>query len=178
MSQTLPDDGLLKAARLLTWFFQIVLAIGFAALLVAIPVLLFSSSHVADELVADATASAGTVAAAIAAVLFLGATMVALGFFFIRMLRQMINSVGDGDPFIIENADRLRQMGWIVVGIEIIKFPAGALAVFAAGQLKEGTFNIDVDFSFTGLLIALVLFILARVFRHGAAMREDLEGTV
>jgi hypothetical protein len=29
-----------------------------------------------------------------------------------------------------------------------------------------------------GLVVGLVLFILARVFRHGAAMREDLEGTV
>ncbi len=26
--------------------------------------------------------------------------------------------------------------------------------------------------------LALLLFILARVFRHGAAMRDDLEGTV
>jgi Fe-S cluster assembly ATPase SufC len=30
----------------------------------------------------------------------------------------------------------------------------------------------------TGILLVIILFILARVFRHGAAMREDLEGTV
>ena len=29
-----------------------------------------------------------------------------------------------------------------------------------------------------GILLALVLFILARVFREGAAMRSELEGTV
>ena len=29
-----------------------------------------------------------------------------------------------------------------------------------------------------GLFIVLVLFILARIFRHGATMRDDLEGTV
>ena len=28
------------------------------------------------------------------------------------------------------------------------------------------------------VLMVIVLFILARVFKHGAAMREDLEGTV
>ena len=38
--------------------------------------------------------------------------------------------------------------------------------------------SVDADFSTNGLLLALVLFILARVFRTGAKMREDLEGTV
>ena len=40
--------------------------------------------------------------------------------------------------------------------------------------------KIDTDFGFDGggILLILILFILARVFRHGAAMREDLEGTV
>ncbi|UUX98999.1 hypothetical protein [Sphingomonas sp. J315] len=35
-----------------------------------------------------------------------------------------------------------------------------------------------VDMSFDSLVLALVLFILARVFRHGTALRDDLEGTV
>jgi len=38
--------------------------------------------------------------------------------------------------------------------------------------------GLDTHMSLTGLLVGLVLLILARVFRHGAAMREDLEGTV
>ena len=36
----------------------------------------------------------------------------------------------------------------------------------------------DTHMSLTGLAVGLVLFILARVFRQGAAMRADLEGTV
>ena len=36
----------------------------------------------------------------------------------------------------------------------------------------------EASFDFGGLILILTLFILARVFRHGAAMREDLEGTV
>ena len=28
------------------------------------------------------------------------------------------------------------------------------------------------------ILLVIILFILARVFRHGASMRADLEGTV
>jgi hypothetical protein len=36
----------------------------------------------------------------------------------------------------------------------------------------------DAGIDFGGVLTALLLFILARVFREGAAMRKDLEGTV
>lgn len=178
MTDTLPNDGLLKAARFLITFLQIILGIGFTALLVATPVVLFSQSHIADELITTATASAGTIAVSIASVLILGAVMVAIGFYFLRLLKQMINSVGEGDPFISENADRLTRMGWLAVTIESLKIPTGAIAIFIATQVKEDTFTIDLDFSFTGLLVALVLFILARVFRHGADMRDDLEGTV
>jgi hypothetical protein len=41
--------------------------------------------------------------------------------------------------------------------------------------LKVG---IQVDLPLAGLFLALVLFILARVFREGTRMREDLEGTI
>jgi hypothetical protein len=45
---------------------------------------------------------------------------------------------------------------------------------------RHGDRGNDVDFglSFGGVLLALVLFILARVFRKGAEMRAELEGTV
>jgi hypothetical protein len=39
-------------------------------------------------------------------------------------------------------------------------------------------FTTNADFGGGGLLLTLVLFILARVFRKGAEMRADLEGTV
>ena len=47
---------------------------------------------------------------------------------------------------------------------------------YLASQFKDATsdFGITLD----GILLAVILFILARVFRQGAAMREDLEGTV
>ena len=56
----------------------------------------------------------------------------------------------------------------------------GELRVFALSLIdpqSKSAFDISPN-DLTGFLIVLVLFILARVFRHGAAMREDLEGTV
>ena len=52
----------------------------------------------------------------------------------------------------------------------------GAFAAWLAHEFRRA--HIEVGVSFSGILMALVLFILARVFREGARMREDLEGTV
>ena len=178
MPHTLPNDGLLKAAKFLSGFLQALLGLVAICLLVAVPVVLLSQKHVAEAMVADTSAGTGTVIGAIALTLLLGAVIMGSAFIFLRLLRQIINSVGEGDPFILENSERLRKMGWVVVLIEVLKFPVSALGNFLTAQLEPDTFTLDVNFSLTGMLIALVLFILARVFRHGAAMRADLEGTV
>jgi len=178
MTTTLPNDGLLKAARILTAIFMVLTAIGAVALIVAIPVVLLGQSHIADAMLPTADSALGGVLGALMIVLLCGSAIMALAFAFLRLLRQLIGTVGEGDPFIFENAVRLRTMGWIAVIVELTKIPAGAMAIFLAGQFETDHMQLDIDFSLTGILLALVLFILARVFRHGATMREDLEGTV
>jgi len=178
MTTSLSNDRLLKAARILTTIFMVLTAIACVGLVVAMPVVLLSQSHVAEIMLPTANSSLGGVLGAIMIVLLCGAAIMALAFSFLRLLRQMINTVGEGDPFILENAERLHKMGWIAVSVELAKIPAGAMVIFLASQLETDKLQVDLEFSFTGLLVALVLFILARVFRRGAEMREDLEGTV
>ena len=67
-------------------------------------------------------------------------------------------------------------MGWLVVGIEVLSIPAGVAAHFVTTHFHKD--HVEIGLSLGGVLLALVLFILARVFREGAAMREELEGTV
>ena len=69
-------------------------------------------------------------------------------------------------------------MGWLMLGVQALALPLGALGLFVARTLEEqgGTGDMVIDPS--GIVMVVVLFILSRVFRHGAAMREDLEGTV
>src|SRR3546814_13834954 len=93
-----------------------------------------------------------------------------------RLLRQLIGTVGEGDPFIFENAVRLRKMGWIAVIVELTKIPAGAMTIFLVGQFETDQMQIDIDFSLTGTLLALVLSILASVFRHGAEWKSVVLG--
>lgn len=101
-------------------------------------------------------------------------------FFFFAKMRALIESASNGDPFIPGNAQRLNTMAWLLLGSQILSVVVGELRVYAVSLIdpqSESGFDISPN-DLTGFLIVLVLFILARVFRHGAAMRDDLEGTV
>ena len=50
-----------------------------------------------------------------------------------------------------------RQFGWIALGVELLKFPIGAMSVFLAEQFEPETFKIALEFSPTGILVALRL---------------------
>jgi hypothetical protein len=111
----------------------------------------------------------------------MAATLVAAGIIYLSLrfvleLGRIVATVGEGDPFDPVNADRLTRMGWTALAIQVLGLILGALLLVMASHFKD--LGEDVDFSIGALVMALVLFILARVFRHGAAMREDLAGTV
>ena len=103
-----------------------------------------------------------------------------LAFRFLRDLWSIIGSVDEGDPFREENADLLNRMGWTALGAYITAFlialQASWLNSFEAGRISG--FDLEMDLGVGGILLFLTLFILARVFKIGATMREDLEGTV
>lgn len=101
-------------------------------------------------------------------------------FFFFGKMRALIESASKGDPFVPDNARRLNDMALLLLGSQVLTVIVGELRVYALSLIapqSEGTWDISPN-DLTGFLIVLVLFILARVFRHGAAMREDLKGTV
>ena len=111
--------------------------------------------------------------------MLLVALMIALGFVFLRYLRRIVDSVALGDPFVPVNADRLRNMAWLALAIQAIAIPATKLAIwFDAAPHKPNVHHGDDGLSLGALLLVLILFVLARVFRTGTAMRDELEGTV
>ena len=85
-------------------------------------------------------------------------------------LLDMVGTVRSGDPFVPENAARLKTIAWCVLANQLLELVFGILAaaVNAAGS------NIDWKFSLTGWLAVALLFVLARVFEEGTQMREDL----
>jgi hypothetical protein len=90
----------------------------------------------------------------------------------LRRLLRIVDSVRDGDPFILDNARHLEAIARSVAALEGLRVIVASIAavVWEAGKIEA--------FSFAGWLSVLLLFVLAGVFAQGARMRADLEGTV
>jgi hypothetical protein len=113
---------------------------------------------------------------AMRAVMVLGIAAVPVAHVVLARLLAIVGTVADGDPFVTENAARLKEIAWAVLGLELLHLAVGAVA--AAASTREAPFDLDWSFSVTRWLAVLLLFVLARVFEQGSLMREDLAGTV
>jgi hypothetical protein len=163
-----------------TWLLRIMmglLILGAIALVIALPFLWYFDAQVLAEIAKEEPKMAGiTSIAPLLALLAAAAVACGIAVQFVRTLLAMIQTVKDGDPFIADNAKRLETMGWLAVALQILGLVVGAAAMWAHALIDdvEG----DFDISLSGVVLVLLLFILARVFRAGAAMRDELEGTV
>ena len=109
-------------------------------------------------------------------VMLFGIVAVVLTHIVLTRLLAIVDTVSDGDPFILQNAARLQQIAWAVLAGEILHLVIVAIASGIA--TTETPIDIRWKMSITRWLVVLLLFVLARVFETGARMREDLEGTV
>ena len=172
-------DWLLVTAKVGTILVRVGIAIGMAAIGIAAAVTVINGGIPPEglKIVVNDTAS-GQITGAVLAAMAIALVSLTLAYDFVTRLAQIIDTVGAGDPFTLANAGRLTRMGWTAIAIQAIAVPEMLLSGWLKPQLADGTFSLSSDFSLTGIGLALVLFILARVFRKGAEMREDLEGTV
>ncbi|RJY09760.1 DUF2975 domain-containing protein [Aurantiacibacter aquimixticola] len=175
-------DPLLLAGKAITIFMQGVTGLAAAALLIAMPVLYFWRDDISAELATELGPQAGDFPLGSAlAVIALALIAVGIIFVFFGRLRRIIDTVGHGDPFAPENADRLNVMAWLLLAVQLIQVPImgiGLMVAKWADEVGHDDITIDAGIDLTGILMVIVLFILARVFKLGARMREDLEGTV
>lgn len=167
-------DPLLLSARIMLNLAMGLCTLIAGASLIAAPILIAWRDGVIRRIAAEG-APPETIWA-IVTVLGLLAICAGLAFFFFRHLYRIVGTVSAGAPFVPINAERLSAMGWIAVATQIILIPMKGLGGWI--EHVTGHVRIDIDVSLGGILLALVLFILARVFREGARMRADLEGTV
>lgn len=180
--QSNSNDLLLLAGKILTFIMQIFMGIAAAALLISPVVVITMLGDINAELATEFDGAVGPLPLApLFSSLALALGAVALIFLFFGNLRAIISTVGEGDPFVPANANRLNLMAWLLLGVQVIAVPlAGFLLWLAkwAEPMENADITVDSGLDLTGVIMVVVLFILARVFRHGAAMREDLEGTV
>lgn len=105
-----------------------------------------------------------------------GIVIMGLVWTMMRKLLAIINSVEHGDPFILENATRLRAIGWLMVAVQVLAIPLAMVAHNTAALF--GKHDVGMEIPLNGILAILLVFILADVFKRGAEMRDELEGTV
>jgi hypothetical protein len=109
-------------------------------------------------------------------IMIIGIVAVACAHRVLKRLLEIVETVRTDDPFASENAKRLKEIAWAVLGLEVLR----AINALVAANVSTPATTIDIGWSldFTRWLTVLLLFVLARVFEHGTRMRDDLEGTV
>lgn len=131
---------------------------------------------VMSALVGKPLDSAGAMIRGMRLLMAVGLAGVPIAHLILARLRAMVLTVRAGDPFVAENARRLNEIAVAVLALEVLHLAVGAI-VKGEAFVSPGT-HVDWSFSFTPWISVLLLFVLARVFEHGARMRVDLEGTV
>ena len=110
------------------------------------------------------------------AVAVLGLAVIPLNYVVLKKLLAIVETVREGDPFVAANAQRLQVIAWVLLALNLLSIVIGAIGQSVSTPAHP--VHLDAGFSINGWLTVLLTFLLARVFAKGAAMREDLEGTV
>ncbi|WP_226699910.1 DUF2975 domain-containing protein [Qipengyuania gaetbuli] len=180
MARIIPNDPLLATGKVLALILQGLCALAGVILFAVMLLLVLISQDLADGIVNanEFELIDNSLVSYIAILVMLSAIVAALFAFFGKM-RAIIVSVGEGDPFIAENAQRLGSMAWLLLGVEVLAVLVGLVRLYLANLASGGGDRLGFSiYDLTGPVMVLVLFILARVFRKGTEMRADLEGTV
>lgn len=90
-------------------------------------------------------------------------------------LLRIVATVEIGDPFVDANATRLMRIGWALLVLQLLDLCLGALGRWIVALRLDWTGWTP---SLGGWLAVAMVFVLARVFRIGARMRDDLAATV
>lgn len=100
----------------------------------------------------------------------------------VSLVRRIVRTLRDGQPFCRENARHLHRLGVLIIAAELFNhaFRVWVGAEFLERIQVEGlTLSTPTfDPSWTVIFLGLGFVVLAGVFREGVALREDVELTV
>ncbi|GJL95818.1 MAG: hypothetical protein DHS20C05_22230 [Hyphococcus sp.] len=96
---------------------------------------------------------------------------VAVMLFVVNRLLEILKTLRFGSPFVKENADRFRSVGYALLLGELAKFAFGFLTLFVDD-------NVDINSSMFSWLAIIAVFVLSEVFHEGSRMKEEQDLTV
>jgi hypothetical protein len=92
----------------------------------------------------------------------------------VHRLRRIFSTLSGGDPFHPDNVARLRLVGVLLAGLELMRYLVWAGSLW----LVQGLDRTGPSISLSGWFSILVVFVLAEVFREGARLRREAELTI
>jgi len=171
------NDRVLRTARLVVQVFSIANMLSAAGfLLTALLSFLFHdwlAGHLRGKY--GTALDAESVILALRIMFVLGIAACAAARAVLDRLAGIIATVGAGDPFVAANARRLEGLGWALLAWQLLDLTFGALVMWFD---RLGVDHATWTPAISGWVMVLLVFVLARVFRRGTQMRNDLEGVV
>ncbi len=92
------------------------------------------------------------------------------------LMRQIVRSVGKGQPFIPENGKRLRWIGLsilLIIGFDFLHDILLNLFITPRLTFDSIVFETSNHFDFRFILLALVILVIGEAFRIGAEMKKE-----
>lgn len=98
---------------------------------------------------------------------------VAVMLFTANRLLEILKTLRFGSPFVKENAERFRALGYALLIGELAKYAFGFVSLVTGADA-----DIDAGVNFIAWLAIIAVFVLAEVFHEGARMKEEQDLTV
>jgi len=91
------------------------------------------------------------------------------------LLKRLLSTLIQGDPFVPENIARLRKI-WIILALaEAFRMVASTMISYMD---PSDVMSISLDIRFTSWFLVFVIATVAEVFRHGTAIRQEQKYTI
>lgn len=173
-----PARGLFTLAQTAVQAVRAMCWLGILAALLAVPLVAYDRRWLLDAVHDARTAAAHGGDLFLHFCIGLGTivALLVLCLVFLRHLARMLRCAARERPFTHANARRLQRMAWLMLAMELLSIVIGLYAAWMGPDFAW--MEVGGGMSITGLVAVLMLFVLARVFAVGAAMRDDLDGLI
>jgi hypothetical protein len=102
---------------------------------------------------------------------------------FLYMIHHLLTDAMEGTAFTMANARRLKWIGWLLLGISVVKpvweglFTGWILSMIRVQYLTLTSWA-DAPFTFALIPLACFILILSAIFRHGVELEQEHAATV